>query len=358
MSKHVLFYLFFVHALMANDASSYVKKAIPFDKGPQRLSTASKKFYQGLDEFLNEKYSVSYNSFITASKDQKLTIEEKNTALYNAALSLERSSKTDKAIKMYKDITKEKVSSQLVKDSYYRIGACCHKQKNWTCVIESLNNWKNSQTELSLVEEFEFRVRKGTAYFELESYRDVIDYLEAAVKVLKEQRSFLTLNAKNMGYPEEKITLLGLWAMEDLATSYVKVGDNIKLSYPSGNDNKTILSHLNKQIDLKAYYYLKAEDIYIEMLNQGDRDVATKGVHLLGELYKNIYKNLLESEIPPNIKHKKLEKEYIAELKETLKPLLKKAETCFLRNKDASYQYKFDNLWTEKSKAELLTLWN
>lgn len=358
MSKHVLFYLFFINTLIANDASSYLKNTIPFDKGPQQLSTSSKKFYQGMDEFISEKYNTSYNSFISASKDQKLTVEEKNIALYNAALSLERSSKTDKAIKIYKDITREKVSSQLVKDSYYRISACCHKQKNWTCVIESLNNWKNSQTELSLVEEFEFRVRKGTAYFELQSYRDVIDYLDSAVKVLKDQRSFLTLNAKNMGYSEDKIKSLGLWAMEDLATAYIKIGNNIKLSYPSGNDDKTILDHLNKQIDLKAYYYLKAQDTYMEMLDQGDRDTSTKGVYLLGELYKNIYKNLLESDTPPNIKQKKLEKEYLSELKETLKPLLKKAETSFLKNKKASEEYRFDNIWTEKSKAELLVLWN
>ncbi|MCX6112292.1 MAG: hypothetical protein NTY22_03265 [Proteobacteria bacterium] len=358
MSKLVLSYFIFCSVLMANDASYYIKEAGLREVGPQKLSTASKKFYQGFDEFVNGKYSASYNSFLAASHDPKITKEEQGIALYNAALSLERSSKYDKAIKIYKDVTKEKAYVPLLKDSYYRIGACCHKQKNWTCVIESLNNWKNSQSELSLVEEFEFRVRKGTAYFELQSYRDVLDYLESAVKVLKDKKSFLILNAKNMGYPEGKVNVLGLWALEDLAMAYIKIGDNIKVSYPSGNNKDVILDHLNKQIDLKAYYYLKAQDTYIEMLDHGDRDTATKGIYLLGDLYKGIYKNLLESEIPPEIKHKKLNKEYINELKEALKPLLKKSETAFVKNRDAGEEYKFNNEWIDKSRSALKTLWN
>ena len=94
------------------------------------------------------------------------------------------------------------------------------------------------------------------------------------------------------------------------------------------------------------------------MLNHGDRDSATKGVYLLGDLYKNIYRDLLNSDIPPDIKSRKLEKEYIKELKETLKPLLKKAETAFTKNKDAEEEYKFSNEWTDKSKLSLKTLWN
>ncbi|MEI6079527.1 MAG: DNA polymerase III subunit alpha, partial [bacterium] len=45
---------------------------------------------------------------------------------------------------------------------------------------------------------------------------------------------------------------------------------------------------------------------YQEMLNHGDRDSATKGVFLLGELYKNIYRDVLDSDVPPEIKNKKL----------------------------------------------------
>ena len=343
---------------MANDASYYMKEAGLTESGPQKPSAASKKFYQGFDNFVSGKFNSSYDSFIAASHNKKASKEEQGIALYNAALSLERSAKYDKAIKIYKEITKEKAYAPLLKDSYYRIGACCHQQKNWTCVIESLNNWKNSQTELSLVEEFEFRVRKGTAYFELQSYRDVVDYLESATKVLKDKKDFLDLNAKNMGYTESKINTLGLWALEDLASSYIKIGNNIKISYPSGNSQESIFNHLNEQVNLKAYYYLKAQDTYLEMLNHGDRDSATKGVYLLGDLYKNIYRDLLNSDIPPDIKSRKLEKEYIKELKETLKPLLKKAETAFTKNKDAEEEYKFSNEWTDKSKLSLKTLWN
>ncbi|MEI6079396.1 MAG: hypothetical protein WCQ53_01995 [bacterium] len=358
MSKLVLLYFILSSLAHANDASFYIKEAGLRDFEPQKLGSASKKFYKGMDEFMNGKYSASYFSFISASREKIITKEEKGIALYNAALSLERASKCDKAVKIFKEIANEKSYVTLLKDSYYRIGACCHKQKNWACVIENLNNWKNAQTELSLVEEFEFRVRKGTAYFELQSYRDVVDYLESAVKVLKDQKAFLVLNAKNMGYSEEKINVLGLWALEDLATSYVKIGDNIKISYPSGDTEKTIFDRLNKQLDLKAFYYIKAQDTYLEMLNYGDRDSATKGLYLLGELYKDIYSNLLNSELPPQIIKKKLDKEYIRELKEMLRPLLKKAEAAFTKNKSISEEYKFNNEWVDKSTAALTTLWD
>jgi hypothetical protein len=358
MSKLVLFYFILSTALWANDASYYMKEANLRDFAPQKMASASKKFYKGMDDFTASKFSSAYNSFISASKEKKISKDEQGIALYNAALSLERTSKYDKALKAYRDITKDQGYAPLFKDSYYRIGACCHKQKNWTCVIESLNNWKNSQSELSLVEEFEFRVRKGTAYFELGAYRDVVDYLESAAKTFKNQRSFLLLNAKNMGYEDGKVAVLGLWSLEDLAMAYIKIGDNIKISYPSDDDQKIIFNHLNKQIDLKAYYYLKAQDAYMTMLENGDRDSASKGVYLLGELYKNVYKNLLGADIPPEIKNKKLDKQYVEELKQTLKPLLKKAETAFTQNKDAAREYKFNNEWVDKSNSALKTLWN
>jgi tetratricopeptide (TPR) repeat protein len=188
MSKLVLFYFVLSTALWANDASYYMKKANLRDFAPQKMASASKKFYRGMDDFTNSKFSSAHDAFISASKEKGISREEQGIAIYNAALSLERTSKYDKALRLYREITKDEVYAPLFKGSYYRIGACCHKQKNWTCVIESLNNWKNSQSELSLVEEFEFRVRKGTAYFELGAYRDVVDHLESAVKTFKNQR--------------------------------------------------------------------------------------------------------------------------------------------------------------------------
>ena len=182
-------------------------------------------FNAGVYEFDKGNFDVAAYKFIDASKKDNITPEEKSVALYNAALSFEKTKKYKKAIDIYTLISTNERSKKLPKDgqkqtdrekeeeyqylfyplgnygtwsreAYYRIGACCHELKDWACIIGSLENWKNYGPALSLSEEFEYRVRKGTALYELKLYKDAIEYLESATKVIKSKRAFIYSDAK------------------------------------------------------------------------------------------------------------------------------------------------------------------
>ena len=62
---------------------------------------ASLIFNEAIDDFESQKYDSAYTTFMKASEQKGVSIEEKGLALYNAALSLERNKKYKKAIELY-----------------------------------------------------------------------------------------------------------------------------------------------------------------------------------------------------------------------------------------------------------------
>jgi len=344
MSKFVLLYFLALSAFAA-PADKSVKHVVTEPKTPFK---ASDTFYTAMDEFVNEKYKDAYRDFTKTSKNKNISKEEIGISLYNAALSLERNEKFGQALELYKKILNSKGARFLYKDAYYRASSCCHELKNWTCVMANLDNWKNTREVLSLVEEFEYRVRKGTAYYELKSYKDSINYLEPAVQVFDDKITFLNLNARNKGYPENKVDALGLWALEALADSYKMVGMSTTISLLPSN-----LDDTREQVELKAYYYVKAQDTYLEVLKHGDKETATKGLYLVGTLYEHAYKELLDTPIPDNIAKEHLQNIYRDNLKKVLQPLLDKSEIAHKKNLEFASFYKIDNSWTQKSRAAL-----
>ncbi len=348
MSKFVLTYC--VLALCSALTAAQPEKAVtPRTFSPKAQVQASKDFYSGMDYFTNSRFEKAYNSFLKASKAPGITVEEKDVATYNAALSLERSKKYSKALDLYNSIQKND------KDKYYRISACCHELKKWDCVLAGLKNWKNQSGALSLVEEFEFRVRMGSAYVSLFAYKDGVPYLETAIKAFSEKQNLLLIDAANKEYTKEKINALGLWALDDLATADKIIGQNINIPTSNNNDetNSSFLNSLKNQVGLKAYYYLKAQDTYLQMVQFGDIKTASKGLFMIGDLYQDAYKAFMDTGIPQNIKDKKLEKEYSEELKKSLKPLLEKAKIAHNKNIELEIKYKIHNEWVQKSKTAL-----
>lgn len=317
---------------------------------------AAELFSSAADQFYNNKFDIAYSKFSQAAEQEGISPQEKAVASYNAALSLERMKKYKKAIDKYTLLSSDQSTKDILKDSYYRIGACCHQVKDWACVVGSIENWKNYGAPLSLSEEFEYRIRKGSALYELRLYRDTIDNVSSAIKVLGTKRSFIYSDSKKRGFGEGKIDQLALWGLEALAGSYKATGDSIRISYTEEDEGKINMESLSRLLELKAYYYLRSQDAYLEMLNYGDKDSASKGLFLLGELYRDIYKDLLGTEIPPDIKKLKLEKQYTEKLKGSLRPIIEKAKTTYKKNVEISKKYSFKNEWTEKSAKALLSL--
>lgn len=276
-----------------------------------------------------------------------LPIYSNSIELFNSALTLERSGEHKKAIATYYEAIKNSTDKSFLKDCYYRIGASCHKINDWTCVISSLQNWKNTGSRLSISEQFEFRIRTGSAYLKLQSYRDSKNYLEPAVRTFLKKRGLLVRDAKNKELNETKILRLGLWGMDDLAITYQKLGEEIELE-----DNKK----LNKQVELKAMYYVLAQNTYIDLLKQGDLETATKGLYLTALLYENAYKDFKKTKTPKNIKEEKLETEYSKELDNALKPLIEKALIAHKKNIELANSKNFKNEWTNKSEIALKSL--
>jgi hypothetical protein len=347
MSKFVFIYCGLVFCLFLQ-AAQPEKAVTPRTFSPKSRTDASKDFYKAMDEFSRNKFERAYNTFSKAVMADNITPEEKNIALYNSALSLERDKKYSKALDVYNAIKNNDP------DRYYRISACCHELKKWDCVMSGLKNWKNASGSLSLVEEFEFRVRTGSAYLSLSSYKDSIEYLETAVRAFTEKKHLLLADAQNKEYTENKINALGLWSLDDLASAYKIIGKEVKLPInDEDSENTPYITSLKNQVNLKAYYYLKSQDTYLQMLQLGDATTASKGLFMIGELYQDAYKSFMNSGAPNKIKDQKLEKEYSEELKASLRPLLEKAKIAYNKNIELAHDYKTNNEWIKKSRAAL-----
>jgi tetratricopeptide (TPR) repeat protein len=338
----ILLILFFANSNFAATAPS------PRDFKPVTIEKAGDTFHKALDEFSMEKFKDAAKHFMQVYTDKTVPNDEKNISLYNAALSHERDKQYNEAITGYKKLIENRDSAFLYKDTYYRISACCTETKNWACIVTQLNKWK-SVKPLTLSEEFEFRIRIGAAYTRMGSYKDSTDYLETALKVLKNNKKFLVEDAITLSWDEEKIRMLGLWGFEELAISYKELGNQLTLQGKEDKNSTTLINMLQQKVELKSYYYLKSEDTYIDMIAYGDRESATKGIYSIGMLYESVYDDFKKCPIPESIKEKKLEKEYNEELEKILEPLLAKADIAYKRNIELGKEHKFSNQWIEKS---------
>lgn len=348
----ILLILFFANSIFAITPPS------PRDFTPVVAEKASETFHKALDEFSLGKFKESATHFMQVHTNKKTPTDEKYMSLYNSALSYERNKQYKEAISSYKRILENKDVQFLYRDTYYRISACCMETKNWSCIVSQLDKWKSIKA-LTLSEEFEFRIRTGAAYTKMGAYKDSADYLETALKVLKNSKKFLIEDAQTLLFDEEKIRVLGLWGFEELATTYKELGNRIIMDVRDEGEEKAhpaLINILQQKVELKSYYYVKSEDTYIDMINYGDTDSATKGVYNIGLLYEDVYENFKKGPIPKNIKDKKLEKEYSEELLKTLEPLLAKAYIAYKRNIELGKEYKLNNQWIEKSTIRFASL--
>jgi len=313
------------------------------------LEKSSYLFNLASDYFYSKKYDDSYAYFIKLAEKKELSKDEKAISLFNAALSLERQKKHLDANLLFTKIVDDFSFSFLHKDSFYRLAANCHEIDDQTCIIKNLNRWKRSDVKLSLAHDFEFMVRVGLSYFKLDSLFESTKYLNSSISVYKNKYASLIKNAESLKMTKDAINELTLIAFETLGASYIKNGSKIDLSFPLNTKQDKIKQRLENALELKAFYYIKAQDVYLDMIKAGDRYIASKALFDIGNMYKNIYEELLNSEIPPNIKHYKLEKNYKNELSIILEPIKKKAIIAFDKNIEYAKVFEYSNSWIERS---------
>lgn len=317
----------------------------------KKTDLASTAFYEACDSFETKKYDKAYKNFLKLY--ETVNEEIKPLTLFNAALCLEKQKKYNEALKLYESIGNKDTYKFLQKDSYYRMTAVCHELKDPSCIIKNLSLWKKSEQKLSLAEDFEFMVRTGLAYYDLNSLLESIKYLKSAIYIYRDKYSFLIKNAESLKLTQEKINQLSLWSYETLAKAYIGTGNKISLSFRTTSDQRIIREGLENSLNLKAFYYVKAQDTYLEMMRLGDRLIASKGLFEIGKMYKEIYLELLNSEIPASIIKNDVIDEYKIELKKELSPLLSKAKISFIKNLEYAKTFKYSNEWTEKTNKEL-----
>ena len=329
MGKLIFFFIVLHGTLFSNKLVSPVSyKVLGSPK-------ASRIFLEALDEFYQKHYVKAYSLFI------KIKDVDKKVCLFNAALSLERSSRYKEALSLYKQLNTKK--------SVYRESACCHYLADSLCVINSLNKWKKKGKRLSLAEGFEYRVRVGNAYKDLNAFNEAIDYLIPAIKMFSERKKDLIKDANLKGFREGRIDQLAIWAFSSIAKSYIKQGDRLVLSL----SNKTLLK---RQLDIKTAYYLNAQNAFLKLVELGDVFYACKGLYSISSLYKHIYDEMINTPSPKEIDEDELSKEYEKELNKLLSPLLYKAIASSKKVIDLQKKYGFKNEWINKSEQILKDL--
>lgn len=262
------------------------------------------------------------------------------TALYNAALSLERLAEYGPAVERYERVLSEHASSAHAKDALYRSGLCLAKLERWP-EVEKVFWAVRQQSGLTPMDELEARVGLAIALFMQEEYATAEREFLAAVRFHDEVSKKQYLPA-NYWVAQSRFYLGEITAREFEA--YALASDE--------KDHERWRSAMGERLEEKCGLLLRAQTSFIRAIREGHTGWATAAGFRIGSLYERLYDDLVGVPVPADLSPEAATI-YRHELEKKVGVLVKKAITVYERSLDMAQRVGEANEWVKRTEAAL-----
>ena len=262
--------------------------------------------------------------------------EYRDIALFNLALSLERMGEDEEAEKIYAGLLKSP-EYEVRSDAYLRL----------------------ARIKISRGEEFEIEIEK---FFDSERKRfaNSLRFLQETEKMINS----LMFPASQTQSSEKKEGEEVRERIEEIEADVEKMliesqSDDVRsvVYLVLGNIHfiKSMLTpnYPVEELEKKVKHLMSAQRYYFKVVKEGEVWWITAGVFKLGETYKFLYEDLVNSPLPPELETEDEKKMYRIELVKELKRALDFAYKIYKKNIEFAERVKLRTVWVKKSKKHL-----
>jgi tetratricopeptide (TPR) repeat protein len=115
------------------------------------------------------------------------------------------------------------------------------------------------------------------------------------------------------------------------------------------------LERMERDLEDKSNFFLMAQNGYLKTLRLRHPDWATVAGFRLGQLYEQMYDDLMSAEVPKDLSREEVEV-YYEELRAEVRPLLERAIEIYERNLRLGQRFGRDDAWVRKTEGSLARL--
>jgi tetratricopeptide (TPR) repeat protein len=297
--------------------------------------TADQLFAAGNDSYDEGDWTTAvghYDRIIRAFPDDDGHVP---AALFNGALSLEHLQRVDEAEAWFAALIDRHPEHALATNAAWNLLDLREQRQAWPEVLRVLRSLR--LLDLQPAEQLELDAREAIALAVLEPSDERLERLEAlAVDLGRAQRA-----GQQLG---RDVQARVFWTIGEiwLGRSQAVVVE------PDG-------SQLERQLETKSEYLLRAQDGYLRTIRALDPHWATAAVFRIGFAYETFYGDLVNAPAPKALGERDREV-YFEEVRRVLVPVRRKAEMAYERIIGFSRRYAFESTWVTRAEEHLARL--
>lgn len=297
--------------------------------------TADQLFAAGNDAYDEGDWATAighYDRIVRAFPDDSEFVP---AALFNGALSLEHLQRVDEAEAWFAALIDRHPGHALATNAAWNLLDLREKRQAWPEALRVLRGLR--LLELQAAEQLELDAREAIALAVLEPNDERLERLEAlAVDLGRAQRA-----GQQLG---RDVQARVFWTIGEiwLGRSQAVVVE------PDG-------SQLERQLETKSEYLLRAQDGYLRTIRALDPHWATAAVFRIGFAYETFYGDLVNAPAPKALGERD-RAIYFEEVRRVLVPVRRKAEMAYERIIGFSRRYAFESAWVTRAEEHLARL--
>ncbi|MFB6264619.1 MAG: tetratricopeptide repeat protein [Bradymonadaceae bacterium] len=306
------------------------------EDGEGRTIDAGELFDKAYRAFQNRRFERAaerYRAIVEHFPDSRYY----RSALYNAGLAYEEIGRRKAASKMYRRLIDEFPDRKDTVDAFYRLADVHARRSDYRAVVELMTKVM-IRDDLTTFDRIEARVRRAEAFLEMGR----LDKAETGFeKVLELNRKASAADE----LPENS---------RFICRAYVGLGrvvhrrvGEIPLKLPP--------ERMGDDLKKKAELLLDAQSFYMRALRKHHPKWSVAAGYRIGRLYEDFYSDIMAAEIPAELTDQQVEM-YFDQLRERLRPVLKRAIDVYERNLSMSRRFgetPENNRWVAETAESL-----
>ena len=282
--------------------------------------------------------------------------EYRDIALFNLALSLERMGEDEEAEKIYAGLLKSP-EYEIRSDAYLRLARIkISRGEEFELEIEKFfdSERKRFANSLGFLQETE-KIINSFMYpttqiheFSHEFPQKTNQKVERSEEKESEKEKKRRVKKRIEEIEEEVERMLAESQSDDVRSVIYLVLGNINFIRSMLTPNYPV-----EKLERKVKHLMSAQRYYFKVVKEGEVWWITAGVFKLGETYKFLYEDLVNSPLPPELETEDEKKMYRIELVKELKRALDFAQKIYKKNIEFAERVKLKTIWVKKSKKHL-----
>ncbi len=260
-------------------------------------------------------------------------------AAFNAGLALEKATRFAEAVPRFEQAVKQARTQSDADDALLRMAACQEALQDWAGLVATGGRLVGADggrrlSPANRVAAYAIRGRghEGTGALALAE---------------RDYRAALAVHQDHLGDAARESSAFVSLAQQRSAEIYFTLFASIHFRLP--------LDRMERDLEDKSNFFLMAQNGFLKALRLRHPAWATVAGFRLGQLYEQMYDDLMSAEVPSDLTRDEVEV-YYEELRGEVRPLLERAIEIYERNIRLGQRFGRDDEWVRRTEGSLARL--